>query len=77
MSNLQPSTTETITATGYVANKKKLYDIYWRLSRAYKRETIAKIISENRDITIEKAKSIKIITPLEYETFVKKVGIIH
>ncbi|XRE42357.1 hypothetical protein ACIVBQ_000561 [Tenacibaculum discolor] len=27
MSNLQPSTTETITATGYVANKKS-YTIY-------------------------------------------------
>lgn len=56
-----------------MGTKKELANHYWKLSSRFFRDTINRIISESRNITLEKAKHQKTITPLEFKKFVAEI----
>ncbi len=56
-----------------MGTKKELATYYWKLSSRFLRETINRIISESRQITIDEAKRKKTITPREFKKFVAEI----
>lgn len=56
-----------------MGTKKELANYYWKLSGRFFRDTINRIISESRNITLEEAKRLKTITPREFKKFVAEI----